>query len=991
LLRGEQFGYRDATHYYYPLYQKVQQEWSAGRWPLWEPEENGGMPLLGNPTAAVLYPGKIIFAMVPYPLAARLYVVGHTLLAYATMFALLRSWRTSAVAAALGAASYAFGAPVLFQYCNVIYLVGAAWAPLGLLAADRWIRLGQRPALLGLTAVLALETLGGDPETAYLTTLCALGYAVWFHRRRHPELDAGAAPASHVQTWRRALLWSLLLLTWVAVSLAAACWAPTVRPPLASDRPPAALPWMPWIGPGVAAAWTAVVLVLLRQAWRSRRRGDRPRLLPTLAGLTASAVLAAAISAAQLFPVTEFAVGTARALDHGPHEIFSFSLEPARLAELVWPNVYGSVLSGNSSWQSAMQLGNKPAKIWSPSLYISAFTFVFSLSVLGLRGSGKPPSHVWMSAVAVVSLAASFGEYAGPIWWARLAPGAAAVLGDPDPAGIMGIRPDGKLRDGDGSPYWAMATFLPGFKVFRFPSKLLTWTTLALAALAAQGLDALGAGDRRIRRRVAGYSAALLGLTIVALVVATAGRESFIARLEGRTQDSYGPIAARAAFSDLCCGLVHGGLILTAALGLAIRKARPGPVSFALVLVAVTVDLALANARHVVTIPQRLFEAAPKALEIIEADERANPMPGPRRIHRLPSWEPVGWTKTSSEDREREFVAWERNTLYPKYGVPFGVEYTLSPGAAELSDYTVFFDAFLRELEPETARTLHFAAGHDVVVHRRRAFDMWNTRYFILPYAPGKWSSPQRGFASFLHRTEPVFPAPGAFTGAGGRGTQRDWVASIDFQVRRNLDCFPRAWVVHDARALNQADDRGRGAAATWLDEILFSEDDRWRDPSRVVVDPRSTVWIEPENHAELAPFVAGGKPTATESVCVISHEADRVELKASLDRPGIVVLSDVYYSGWRLSIDDKPAPMYRANRMMRAAAVDAGDHCLVFAYRPQSFRAGLIVSYVGLAASALLACPWTRHSNHDRACMAPLVARSARIRPMPAPSQSTQ
>jgi hypothetical protein len=58
LLRGEQFGYRDATHYYYPLYQKVQQEWSAGRWPLWEPEENGGMPLLGNPTAAVLYPGK---------------------------------------------------------------------------------------------------------------------------------------------------------------------------------------------------------------------------------------------------------------------------------------------------------------------------------------------------------------------------------------------------------------------------------------------------------------------------------------------------------------------------------------------------------------------------------------------------------------------------------------------------------------------------------------------------------------------------------------------------------------------------------------------------------------------------------------------------------------------------------------------------------------------------------------------------------------------
>src|SRR5262249_61268562 len=92
LVLGEQFGYRDAAHFYYPRHHGVQQEWDAGRWPLWEAEENAGMPLMGNPTAAVLYPGKLVFAMAPYPLAARLYVVGHPLLAYLTMFALLRSW-----------------------------------------------------------------------------------------------------------------------------------------------------------------------------------------------------------------------------------------------------------------------------------------------------------------------------------------------------------------------------------------------------------------------------------------------------------------------------------------------------------------------------------------------------------------------------------------------------------------------------------------------------------------------------------------------------------------------------------------------------------------------------------------------------------------------------------------------------------------------------------------------------------------------------------
>src|SRR5262249_37245785 len=102
LFRGEQFAYRDAAHFYYPLYERVQAEWDAGRWPLWEPEENSGMPLLGNPTAAVFYPGKLLYAALPYPWAARLYIVAHTLVALLAMFVLLRSWQVSAAGSALG-------------------------------------------------------------------------------------------------------------------------------------------------------------------------------------------------------------------------------------------------------------------------------------------------------------------------------------------------------------------------------------------------------------------------------------------------------------------------------------------------------------------------------------------------------------------------------------------------------------------------------------------------------------------------------------------------------------------------------------------------------------------------------------------------------------------------------------------------------------------------------------------------------------------------
>ena len=98
-------------------------------------------------------------------------------------------WSVSPTGATIGAMAYAFGLPPLFQYGNVVFLVGAAWMPLGLRSADRWVRLGNCRALGGLATVLALETLGGDPEAAYLVAIAAAGYAIGLanSRRNQPK------------------------------------------------------------------------------------------------------------------------------------------------------------------------------------------------------------------------------------------------------------------------------------------------------------------------------------------------------------------------------------------------------------------------------------------------------------------------------------------------------------------------------------------------------------------------------------------------------------------------------------------------------------------------------------------------------------------------------------------------------------------------------------------------------------------------------------
>jgi Bacterial membrane protein YfhO len=952
-LRGEQFGYRDSAHYYYPLHQRVQTEWEARRWPLWEPEENSGMPLMGNPTAAVLYPGKLIFAVAPYPMAARLYVIAHTLIAFLSMCVLMRGLGTGVAGSALAAVAYAFGGPILFQYCNIIYLVGAAWAPLGLHAADSWLRLGRRSALLELAVVLALETLGGDPEIAYLTGLCAGGYALMLIASTRPPITSA----------RR--LWIVLgaaagVVVWVVATLALASVLPGLRPERPAGQPTAAFAWMPWVGPAVVAAWGAAGLRVLLSWKHGRVEGKNLRLVPMLAGLAAAAVLAGLLAGAQLLPVFEFTGMSVRAAGEGPHEIYTFSLHPLRIVEFLWPNVFGTPFHGNRQWSDLLPIGNLPAKIWVPSIYLGGLTLVLALGSFSSRRDSGAPWRRWLGAVAVISLLASFGEYTGPLWWARFQPSLTTTIGPHDPQQVAPIRFDKELRDGDGSVYWTLATVLPGFKQFRFPSKLLTLTALALTALAGQGLDRLLAGDRRVRNLTAATAGAGLVLSLAALGLAFVARPQFLAWLRSQhVASTFGPLDPAGAWSETTHALVHGAVIFGVALALALSAARRPRLVAALALVVTTGDVVVANARYVLTVPQADFDKKSELLSIIEAAEKADPSPSPYRVHRLPAWSPILWIEEASADRVRDFVAWEHDTLQPKHGINDGVNFTMTLGVAELYDYEWFFGGFYRTVEGRAAKTLGLREGQKVVAYSRRAFDIWSTRYFILPSFAADWKEEHRGYATFLQDSERIYPRDEDLHGATRAEKEENWAKTRDVQVFRNLTAYPRAWVVHEQRVVRAIQGFDRDTRNIPMQEILYSNDYLWQDGARTVYDPRRIVWIEPEDRLALGNFASGGPTDTTETVKVTRNEPQRVELSANLERPGVVVLADVYYPGWSLTIDGRPAPIYRANWMMRGAAVPSGKHTLVYTFHPRSFHIGLALSTLGLAflAGSALVC----------------------------------
>ncbi len=934
-IAGGQFAFRDAAHYYYPLYQRVEAEWDAGRWPLWEREENGGMPLLGNPTAAVLYPGKVIYRVMPYPLAARVYIIAHTLLALAGAGALARSLGIGATGSVIAAAAYAFGGPVLFQYCNIIYLVGAAWLPWAFLAVDAWLRRGRRWAIPALGLALAMQVLGGDPQAAYLVGLCAGGYALILARS-----EAGPKTRSVGHRLGFALACLMALAAWGGVTLCLAYYLPLRRP---KTVPAPTFAWNPWIPPVVATCWGLAGLGLII-LWRDGSRGAAS-LGRRLAGLLVAATLAGALAAAQLLPVVEFTGRTGRAADEGTHDIYPFSLEPYRVAELLFPNLFGTMDRTNRLWLNLVPPTDNH-KIWVDSLYLGAATL--ALALVGLGGRGAPPWRKWMMAIAALSLVASFGEFASPIWIARYVEPMARLIGPHDPSPTNSIRADGFLRDGDGSLYHLLSVVVPGFQQFRYPSKLLTLTTLALAVLAGYGWDRLEAGARREAAR---WASVLLGLAAAAGVGVGLARARIVAAFAAVDASTiFGPLDPQGTFDDIFASALQPSCTLAALLVVISAWRRSPPLARAAVILLVALDLGVANRRLIAIIDQADFEGIPKAVQIIADAEKASPSPGPYRVHRVPIWKPDRWRKVGSPNRYADFVRWERGTIQPKYGLSFGVEYTVTHGVAELYDYEWFFSPWTVLPDPAIASRINPKdPGERIVYYPRRGFDMWNTRYFILPGIASP-TNPDRGIASFLIDAETIYPKPGSFDGPDGAKLRDEQLLTEDVQILRNRNPMPRAWVVHDLRFMNPIEGLGRRVRSGPMEEMLYAGDPLWNDPMRYPYDLKRWAWAEVDDPNSLAHFHPGGPAGASETVAVRYPTPERAELDVTLDRPGVVVLADAHYPGWTLTVDDKPATILRTNRMMRGAAVEAGSHRLVYEYRPRSFAIGKVVTLVGFA-----------------------------------------
>jgi len=81
------------------------------------------------------------------------------------------------------------------------------------------------------------------------------------------------------------------------------------------------------------------------------------------------------------------------------------------------------------------------------------------------------------------------------------------------------------------------------------------------------------------------------------------------------------------------------------------------------------------------------------------------------------------------------------------------------------------------------------------------------------------------------------------------------------------------------------------------------------------------------------------------ESLMVSRPEIDELRIVANMIRRSIIVVSEIDYPGWRMTVNGRPAVYQRADHVLRGIALDPGRFDIRFKFQPESINYGAAIS----------------------------------------------
>ncbi|MDR3133655.1 MAG: YfhO family protein [Prevotellaceae bacterium] len=138
-------------------------------------------------------------------------------------------------------------------------------------------------------------------------------------------------------------------------------------------------------------------------------------------------------------------------------------------------------------------------------------------------------------------------------------------------------------------------------------------------------------------------------------------------------------------------------------------------------------------------------------------------------------------------------------------------------------------------------------------------------------------------------------------------------------RAQRNPEAFGHAWFIDSLKIVGNADEE---LAA--LGEV----------------DLKTTAVVDTRFGDQLEGFAPQRDETA--QIALVDYKINAIQYKSKAGSEQVAVFSEIYYNdgltAWEAFIDGKPAPHFRANYVLRALRVPAGEHTVEFVFKPKAY-----------------------------------------------------
>lgn len=173
-----------------------------------------------------------------------------------------------------------------------------------------------------------------------------------------------------------------------------------------------------------------------------------------------------------------------------------------------------------------------------------------------------------------------------------------------------------------------------------------------------------------------------------------------------------------------------------------------------------------------------------------------------------------------------------------------------------------------------------------------------------------------------------------ANSGYGPEVKAEDIGAGLLFE---NLRVRPRVWLVPEVLKVSADDAFVAVRSSRLADGRLF--------------DPTQLALVE-----EQLDFKADRVDSSAKTE-IGSLTAREMDVTVTSSAPTFVVTSDVFYPGWRATVDGAPVHLYQTDYVLRGVPVPAGTHLVHLEFHPASLYYGVLVSALSLI--LLIGCAW--------------------------------